>query len=193
MGVASMFNRPTLCALIAIAVASRLLPHPPNFVFLAALGLFSGCFFRGAKVVVVPLAALLISDAIGHLAGLQGMGFYHPLVMVGVYTGIGFSGLIGMGLRKRRTAVRIASASFLCSATFFLSSNAAVWLTSNWALSWSGLIACYSAALPFFQYTLAGDLFYATLTFGSLALWHHRGQFTRGRLVPAAVASRVAL
>jgi hypothetical protein len=34
-------------------------------------------------------------------------------------------------------------------------------------LSFEGLIACYSAAIPFFQNTLAGDAFYVTLLFGS--------------------------
>jgi hypothetical protein len=30
----------------------------------------------------------------------------------------------------------------------------------------AGLAACYAAAVPFFQNTVAGDLFYATLLFG---------------------------
>jgi hypothetical protein len=32
----------------------------------------------------------------------------------------------------------------------------------------AGLTACYVAAIPFFQNTVAGDLFYATLLFGGL-------------------------
>jgi hypothetical protein len=32
----------------------------------------------------------------------------------------------------------------------------------------AGLEACYVAAIPFFQNTLAGDLFYVTLLFGGL-------------------------
>ena len=34
----------------------------------------------------------------------------------------------------------------------------------------AGLAACYVAAIPFFQNTLAGDLVYATLLFGGFAL-----------------------
>ena len=33
-----------------------------------------------------------------------------------------------------------------------------------------GLAACYVAAIPFFQNTVAGDLFYAALLFGGFAL-----------------------
>jgi hypothetical protein len=32
--------------------------------------------------------------------------------------------------------------------------------------TFAGLSACYVAAIPFFQNTIAGDLFYATLLFG---------------------------
>jgi hypothetical protein len=31
----------------------------------------------------------------------------------------------------------------------------------------NGLVACYVAAIPFFQNTVAGDLFYTTLLFGA--------------------------
>jgi hypothetical protein len=34
----------------------------------------------------------------------------------------------------------------------------------------SGLVACYVAAIPFFQNTVAGDLFYAALLFGGFRL-----------------------
>ena len=37
----------------------------------------------------------------------------------------------------------------------------------------AGLAACYAAAIPFFQNTVAGDLFYAVLLFGGFALAKH--------------------
>jgi hypothetical protein len=30
----------------------------------------------------------------------------------------------------------------------------------------AGLLQCYAAALPFFRYTLAGDMFFAVVLFG---------------------------
>jgi hypothetical protein len=44
-------------------------------------------------------------------------------------------------------------------------------------LNASGLAACFVAAIPFFQNTLAGDLFYSALLFGGFAVLE--------RLVPA--------
>jgi hypothetical protein len=37
-------------------------------------------------------------------------------------------------------------------------------------LTGAGLAACFAAALPFFQNSLAGDLFYSALLFGGFAL-----------------------
>jgi hypothetical protein len=46
-----------------------------------------------------------------------------------------------------------------------------------YAHSMTGLADCYAAAIPFFQNTVAGDLFYSALLFGGFALLQ--------RLVPA--------
>jgi hypothetical protein len=46
-----------------------------------------------------------------------------------------------------------------------------MWLFSGfYPLTSAGLIACYVAAIPFFQNTLAGDLFFTALLFGGFAL-----------------------
>lgn len=171
IGVSPMLNRPTLYALVALAVVSRMLPHPPNFVFLGALGLFAGCHLRGVAAVMVPLLALLVSDVIGSYAGLLSTGIYPPIVIASVYTGMAASALIGMQLRRRRTALRIATAALACSTCFFVLSNFGVWAAGFYPASLAGLAACYAAALPFFQFTVASDLLYTAITFGTLALW----------------------
>jgi hypothetical protein len=38
--------------------------------------------------------------------------------------------------------------------------------------SWQGLVHCYARALPFFRYTLAGDLVFSASLFGGFALIH---------------------
>jgi hypothetical protein len=46
-----------------------------------------------------------------------------------------------------------------------------MWLSSGfYPHTTDGLVACYVAALPFFQNTVAGDLSYTALLFGSFAL-----------------------
>src|SRR5512134_3643788 len=57
--------------LIVLAAASRLLPHPPNFAPVAAIGLFAGAMIGRRAGWLVPFVALLASDLV--------LGFYHPV------------------------------------------------------------------------------------------------------------------
>ena len=65
----------------------------------------------------------------------------------------------------------VAGASIGASVLFFLVTNFAVWLTSPfYTPDFQGLMACYTAGLPFLKNGLAGDLFYTTVFFGSFYL-----------------------
>ena len=53
--------------------------------------------------------------------------------------------------------------SLLASVLFFLVTNFGCWLWFDlYEHSVSGLVHCYAQALPFFRYTLAGDLVFAS-------------------------------
>jgi hypothetical protein len=82
--------------------------------------------------------------------------------------------LIGRALSKRRTVLGVGAAAIASSMLFFLVTNFGVWLVMDYyPKSLLGLGACYVAALPFFQNTVAGDLFYSGLLFGGFALLEH--------------------
>jgi hypothetical protein len=54
---------------------------------------------------------------------------------------------------------------------FFVVTNFGTWLLSGmYPMTASGLTACFVAAIPFFQNTVAGDLFYSGVLFGGFAL-----------------------
>ena len=58
-----------LAGMILVAAASRLIPHPPNFIPVAALALFGGASFASKRAAFfVPLAGLFLSDLV--------LGFY---------------------------------------------------------------------------------------------------------------------
>ena len=151
-----------ILAAIVIAAASRLLPHPANFTPVGALALFSGAYLgRSALAFVAPLAALVLSDLV--------LGFYPEVVFV--YVAVAATVLIGWALARRRSVLRVAGAAIAGSVLFFLLTNFGVWLVMDYyPKDLAGLAACYAAAIPFFQNTLAGDLFYAGLLFGGFAL-----------------------
>jgi hypothetical protein len=113
--------------LIALAAASRLAPHPPNFAPIAALGLFAGAYASGKSARLTwlaPLAALIVSDAV--------IGFYNPVLMAFVYGGFAMGGLLGRSfLRDERTAGRLIACSLAASVAFFVISNLGVWLAGH--------------------------------------------------------------
>jgi len=151
-----------LGAAILGAAALRLVPHLPNFSPIAAMALFSGAYVgRRGLAFVAPLAALLLSDAI--LGFYRGMGF--------VYGSMALVVLIGWWISTRRTPLRIGVGAVAGSALFYVLTNFGMWLFSGYyPRTLAGLEACYVAAIPFFQNTLAGDLFFTVLLFGSFAI-----------------------
>jgi hypothetical protein len=153
----------TLVLAIFAAAAMRLLPHPPNFSPIAAMALFSGAYLpKRALAFVAPFGALILSDLF--LGGFYaGIGF--------VYASFALTVLIGWALARRKTVLTIAGAALASSLLFFVLTNFGMWLFSGfYPLTWGGLAACYVAAIPFFQNTLAGDLFFTALLFGGFAL-----------------------
>jgi hypothetical protein len=146
-----------LLSIIVAAAALRLVPHPPNFTPIGAMALFSGASFgRKALAFAAPLAALLISDVV--------LGFYHG--MATVYGADLMIVLIG-SLVVKRSPVRIGVAALASSVLFFTTTNLGMWFSSGfYPRTMAGLEACFVAAIPFFQNTLAGDLFYSALLFG---------------------------
>jgi uncharacterized protein DUF6580 len=147
---------------IIAAAALRLVPHPPNFSPIDAMALFSGAYLgRRALAFAAPLGALLLSDLV--------LGFYHGMAFV--YGTVALIVLIGWWVSSRRTPLRIGAAALASAVLFFVVTNFGMWLFSGfYPLTPAGLVACFVAAIPFFQNTLAGDLFYATLLFGGFAL-----------------------
>ena len=149
-------------ALILLAAALRIAPHPWNFTPVGAMALFSGAVLRDRRLAFFfPLLALFLGDIF--------IGF-HKLIPI-VYASFLVNVAIGLWLRDRRTVVRITLATLLGAIQFFIVTNFAVWqFLSGFPHTASGLAACYIAGIPFFWNTLAGDAVYAALFFGGYVL-----------------------
>jgi hypothetical protein len=162
----NLFYRALLAvAMISVAAAVRVAPHPWNFTPVGAIALFSGAVVRDRRLAFLfPLLALLAGDLF--------LGF-HKLTLI-VYASFLLSVLIGRLLQHRRTILRISAATLLGSAQFFLITNFAVWwLLGSYPETAAGLVACYLTGLPLFWNTLAGDVLYVTLLFSGYALAEH--------------------
>ncbi len=148
--------------MILAAAALRLLPHYPNFTPVAGMALFGGAYFSNKKIAfVIPFAAMLLSDLI--------LGFHST--MWAVYLSFALIVTIGFSLRNGKKISNIFLTTVSSSVLFFLITNFAVWLTGSiYPMSFAGLTECFVAAIPFFHYTMLGDLFYAGVFFGAFEL-----------------------
>ena len=133
-------------AIIVVAVLSRLVPHPPNFTPVTAVALFSIINFKNKYLgLSIPIICLFISDLI---LGISLINFF-------VYFSFILISVVGYLLKKINITSILAS-----SLIFFTVTNFGVWLI-GYPNTIEGFIACYVAALPFFGWTIAGDLFYS--------------------------------
>lgn len=149
-----------LTAMIVVAALARLVPHPLNFTPIGAMAIFGGACFADRRVaLLVPLAALFLGDLTTGL---------HVLIPV-VYGSFALNVLIARWLRTHRTAAATAAVTLTGAVQFFVVTNFAAWVVF-YPHTADGLLACYVAAIPYFQNTLLGDAVFVTLFFGGLAV-----------------------
>lgn len=165
-----------LVLLILVAALTRLVPHPFNFSPVEAMALFGGAYFAKRWVgVLMPLVGMLISDIVlGMVNGGLYVEHFTSLPFLLVYSCIALSAVMGFGMRGKVNTPRVIGYSLAGSVLFFLVTNFGVWLTAT-SMPGSeaciaGIAPCYISALPFFQATVLGTLFYSALMFGGFAL-----------------------
>lgn len=146
--------------LIVLAVVLRYAPHPPNFAPIAAIGLFAGVYLPRRYAIILPLAAMVISDL---FLGFHGLIFWTwgSFIAIGLYS--------ALVLRKNHSLSMIIASSVGASIFFYLVTNFGVWVEGTlYPPTIAGLTSSYVNALPFLRNTLAGDAFY---TLGIFAIY----------------------
>ncbi|HWP81947.1 MAG TPA: DUF6580 family putative transport protein [Bacteroidota bacterium] len=158
-----------LMGMIVTAAIARIIPHPPNFTPIISLALFGGAYLENKRTAFfVPLAAMILSDLL--LWALEGYSVFNVMRLV-VYGSFAVITAMGLLLNGKINVLNVAGASVGGSVFFFLVTNLAVWLGGKlYPMDWSGLIACYVAAIPFFQNTLLSSLVYSALLFGGFEI-----------------------
>lgn len=151
----------SLGLIIACAVLLRLAPHPANVAPIAAMALFGGAYLDKKYAIIVPLAALFISDLF--------LGFHASMLMV--YTSFLLTGVLGLWLKNHRSVRNVFAASIVSSCIFYVLTNFNYWYaTPLYPKTLEGLATSYINAIPFFRNTVIGDLLYTGLFFGTFEL-----------------------
>ncbi len=169
----------TAAIVILAAAFSRLIPHPPNFAAIGALGLFGGTVIKDKKYAFIfPLAALLVSDIILELfTAVQGFYGWGQLFVYGAFM---LTTFLATKIKKVNS-VNILLACVWTSLIFFTLSNFGDWVVrSFYPKTFSGLVQCYTEALPFYNHdyifgsfalnTLTSTIFFSALMFGAYAM-----------------------
>ena len=139
-------NKWIFALILAAACCFRFVPHPPNFTPVIAIAVMAVAHFQSRWLQFgFPLLIMGLSDAI--------IG-YHSLVPV-VYGAIFVASLAGYIYRNNLSFSKFLGAGLLSSILFFLISNFGVWaMSTSYPNTISGLVLCYTAAIPFFHNTV---------------------------------------
>ena len=158
----------TIIAIAVLLIATAIFRVGLGFSPQLAVAVFSGALFADNKkmVFLMPLLSMLISDIIFqvlyifNLSAISGFYGIDQVVNYGMIGSIAFIGLFARNFKVTNIFASLIAAPIV----FFIASNFFVWATNGgWhhPLTFSGLVACYADAVPFFKST-----FYSTLVFG---------------------------
>lgn len=160
-----------LSGFIIIAALSRLVPHPYNFAPIGAMSIFGAAYFTNKKFsFLIPILAMFISDLL--VNNILYANYYEGFVLISpdfwwVYGAVALIVLAGIFILKKVNWKTVLGGSLSASVIFFLVTNFGVWLSSpTYPQTLSGLFTSYAMGIPFFHYTVLGDLFYSGLMFG---------------------------
>lgn len=136
--------------ILLVLSASRFIPHPPNFTSLLALSFYVPALL-GARYIPALVLSFLITDIF--------IGFHSTLLFT-------WGSVVVIGLfanHFNETILRRISGALTGAVIFFIISNFGVWTGGSYGYSFSGLLVCYTMALPFFAYSLISTFIFASL------------------------------
>ncbi len=154
--------------LVALATACKFFFGPDldwsGFSPVIAIALFAGFIIRQKDMAfLLPLLALFISDVVIHFLYTADLfpyeGFYagqwknYLLLLLAVFTGFWLKGKSHAG---------ILAGAIIAPTIYFLVSNFLVWRAAEvlYSNDFSGLMNCYTAALPFYRNSLIATLLF---------------------------------
>jgi hypothetical protein len=149
-------------AVAIIALASRWLPHPPNFTAISGFFFVSGVLAaRNKWFLLAAFVPLIISDAL--LGGYPGILFVYAGHAAVILFGWYYSAAMKTQSISRKALpffVYNLSSAFI----FFVLSNLGTWWSSGiYSRTAAGLIECFVMALPFFHQTAISQLIFSSI------------------------------
>jgi hypothetical protein len=156
---------------VLIAASSRIANsamHIHNFAPLIALGLFSGAVIKNKRLALLTaISGQLIADVYFHLFT-QTPGFYDIISQSFNYGALLTAAGLGFFLKKPNIPNGLVY-TFAASTLFFIISNLGVWLAGWNGSGFTALVKTFILGVPFFNYTLVGNMTGALIFFAVYA------------------------
>ena len=154
---------------LLLAALSRLLPHALHGIGLNITAVSGGLLFFGSRrprwQAVSAIAVMALTDV--YLTTRVYLYPFHVRSYLVTWIWYGVVCLLGSGLLRRVTPLRVIAAVCASATGFFVLSNFFVWLGSGmYPHSFAGLFTCYTAALPFYGNDLVSTALTAGVLFG---------------------------
>lgn len=148
-----------------LAAVLRIVPHPPNFSSVGAVGLFGGAKLRAWQACLLSVGVMLVSDlALWILTSFDPLYSLMHLSRLYVYAAFMMYIVIGQCLPKRDSLPSVVLGATLGGVLFFIVTNFCTWLLQpidpdyatlqdvyRYSRDWHGLVTCFMMALPFYN------------------------------------------
>lgn len=138
---------------VLLVILSRVIIHPPNFTALGAFAIMSNKIYSYQSL-PITLLTVWISDMIVN-------ALFYPQYFTVIGSLWIYLSYMLIALASRYTP--LSATPIVSSVLFFIFSNFGVYTSGYYGYTVQGLVNCYTAAIPFFTYTILGDMVYTGL------------------------------
>ena len=147
----------TLCV---VGAASHLLPHPAGMSTIGAIGLLAAAYLPRHLLPLPVIASVAAADAV--------IGAYSTAAMALVYIAHIACAAGVTPLLRKIGLLQVGGVAVASAVIFYLISNAAPMATGFYPNTLAGWLSCYAAGIPFLLRSIAANLFFGAVAFGSI-------------------------
>lgn len=161
-----------ISTIVVFGFVFRLLPHEANFAPMGAIALFAVAFYqrKSLALIITGLAWFLSDLYLNNIVYPSSNGFTF-FTTDQLFSILAIASIIGLGalLFKKINVATVLLGSVSASFIFFLVSNFGVWIQGYlYPMNFSGLISCYTMAIPFYKATFVSDLIFTGVFFSAM-------------------------
>jgi len=146
--------------LCIVGACSHLLPHPAGISTIGAIGMLGAAYLPRHLLPLPVIVSVATADAILGAYGMPAMALVYLAHIAGA------AGVVP--LLRKVSALQVGSAAVGSAIVFFLISNAAPMVMEFYPNTLAGWVSCYAAGIPFLLRSIAANLIFGAVAFGSI-------------------------